>query len=390
MPIIDRIESYVQELIAIRHDLHRHPELGFCEHRTAAVVANILSRWGVEVHTGIGGTGVVGIIRGTYPGARAIGLRADMDALPMQEETGLSYSSINQGVFHGCGHDGHVAALLGAARHLNETRSFAGTVVLIFQPAEEGLGGARAMIADGLFIRFPCDEIYSFHNSPYDAPGQVGFKPGISHAGADFFDITIAGTASHAAAPHLGQDPIIAGASMVSALQTLVSRGIDPLQPAVLSVTRLQAGNAYNVIPQKSSISGTIRYLRDPERDLMRRRIHEIAMGIGNAHGVTSDVNIRQVFSVLTTDVCLTDRFAEAAAEVAGKNSIVFRPDPFMGSEDFSDMLAVVPGSYCTIGHAGRVPVHHPQFVFDDGVLPLAASVLARIAERRLSPDATA
>ena len=391
MPAIERIAAWLPELTAIRRHLHAHPELGFEEHETAALVAQRLGGWGIEVHTGIGGTGVVGILRSGRPG-RTIGLRADMDALPMHEETGLDYASVHPGRFHGCGHDSHVAMLLGAARYLAETRNFDGTVHLIFQPAEEGLGGARAMIADGLFARFPCDEIYALHNSPLDPPDRVGLLPGLSHAGADFFDITLAGKGGHAAIAHLARDPIPAAAALVQALQTVVSRDAHAGHALVLTVTRLEAGAAYNIIPETALLSGTVRYLDDADRDLARARIASLADGVAQAFGMAAEVRQWNVFDVLYNDPALTESAAAVCRGIVGADNVYFRDGPFMGSEDFADMLKRVPGSFIIVGHAGDVPVHNPRFVLDDAILPVGASILARLAETRsvLPPAARA
>src|SRR5215469_6260001 len=249
MPTIDRIEAFADELTAIRRDLHAHPEIGFEEVRTSGIVADKLTQWGIEVHRGLGGTGVVGVLRGKGAGGKRIGLRADMDALPMEENTNLKWRSTVPNRFHGCGHDGHTTMLLGAARYLAETRNFSGTVCFIFQPAEEGLGGARAMIGDGLFKQFPCDEVYALHNAPDLDPGQVAVLPGPAMAGADFFDITVKGYGSHGAMPNYSRDPIVAASALVGALQTIVSRNVVPLEAAVLSVTQFHGGSAHNVIP---------------------------------------------------------------------------------------------------------------------------------------------
>jgi amidohydrolase len=259
MPNIPHIENYASELTAIRRDLHAHPEIGFEEKRTSAIVAEKLASWGIAVHRGLGGTGVVGVLQGKGGGNRAIGLRADMDALPMEEETNLPWRSTVPNRFHGCGHDGHTTMLLGAARYLAETRNFDGTVCFIFQPAEEGLGGARAMLADGLFRQFPCDEIYALHNAPDLDPGQVAVLPGPAMAGADFFDIAVKGYGSHGAMPNYSRDPIVAASALVGALQTIVSRNVVPLEAAVVSITQFHGGSAHNVIPGEVRLAGTAR-----------------------------------------------------------------------------------------------------------------------------------
>lgn len=384
MPALPRIADYADELTAIRRDFHQHPEIGFEEVRTSGIVADLLKSWGVdEVHTGIGKTGVVGIINGKSEG-RSIGLRADMDALPMDEQTNLPYASKSPGRFHGCGHDGHTTMLLGAARYLAETRNFAGRVVLIFQPAEEGLGGARAMLADGLFEKFPCDEIYGFHNNPFAEPKKVGVKPGTAMAGASFFDITVQGVGSHGAMPHHARDPIIAATSLVQNLQTIVSRNVEPTRPAVLSVTQIHSGAAYNVVPDKAVISGTIRFFEDPVKELIHERVRQLCSGFAQSYGLEITVDLRDIFEVLVNDEACSKAYLEAAADIVGEENISETNDLMTGSEDFADMLKAVPGSYCTIGHKGTVPLHHPAFIFDDDMLPIGASIMARIVERRL------
>ncbi len=286
MPALAPIEAYADELTAIRHDLHAHPEIGFEEVRTSGIVAEKLQGWGIEIHREIGKTGVVGILRGTKGEGRSIGLRADMDALPMDEMTNLPYRSTVPGRFHGCGHDGHTTMLLGAARYLAEHRDFAGTAVFIFQPAEEGLGGARAMIADGLFQRFPCDEVYALHNSPYNEPGQVRVFPGAAMAGAHFFDIRIKGRGSHAAMPQVSRDPIIVASALVQALQSIVSRNTDPQKAAVITVTQFHAGSAYNVIPEEATLAGTVRTFSDEIGAMIGERMHAIVDGIAKAFEV--------------------------------------------------------------------------------------------------------
>lgn len=382
MPTLDHISGYADELTAIRHDLHEHPELGFEEVRTAGIVAEKLKSWGVEVTTGIGGTGVVGVIEGNRPG-RTIGLRADMDALPIEEQTNLPYASKNPGIMHACGHDSHTTMLLGAARYLAETRNFAGRAVLIFQPAEEGLGGGRAMIADGLFDRFPCDEIYGMHNSPYHAPGEIGVKPGAAMAGANFFDITMTGRGSHAAMPEVSRDPIVIMSALVGQIQTIVSRNIPATNPIVLSITQFHAGSAYNVIPETAKISGTVRYFDRDLADKVSERMRALCAGFAAAHEIEIDCDIRNVFDVLMNDTELSAAMVGAAAELVGGDKAKIRDTLVMGSEDFADMLHVVPGAYCTLGHGGDVPLHNPGFVFDDEMLPVGASLMARMVELR-------
>lgn len=387
MSAIARIDGYFEELRAIRHDLHAHPELGFEEVRTASIVARRLTEYGVdEVHTNIGGTGVVGLVHGRLGHGGRIGLRADMDALPMEESSGVAFTSTAPGRFHGCGHDGHTTILLGAARYLAETRDFAGTAVLIFQPAEEGLGGAQAMIADGLFERFPCDEIYALHNSPQHAPGQVSLFAGPAMAGADFFDIRISAKGSHAAAPHLSRDPVVVCGALIQTLQSVVSRNSDPHDPAVLSITQVHAGSAYNVIPQTAVLAGTVRIYSERAREMIRERMRAIIDGTAATFGVDIELDVRGTFSVLENGVRETAEMTAAAIEVVGEENVLTDDRPSMGSEDFADMLKVVPGAYCRVGHAGNVPLHNPGFVLGDDIIPVGASLFARLVERRLAP----
>lgn len=384
MPVLSKIADYARELTAIRRDFHEHPEIGFEEVRTSGIVADLLRSWGVdEVHTGIGKTGVVGVLNGKKEG-RTIGLRADMDALPMDELTNLPYASKKPGSFHGCGHDGHTTMLLGAARHLAETRNFAGRAVFIFQPAEEGLGGARAMLADGLFEKFPCDEVYGMHNNPMAEPNKVGVKPGPAMAGATFFDITIQGVGSHGAMPHLSRDPIIIASSLVQNLQTIVSRNVDATKPAVLSVTKFHSGSAYNVLPESAVISGTIRFFDDAVKVLIHERVRQLCAGFAQSYGVQIDADLRDIFNVLVNDEACSKAYLEAAAEIVGAENISDKIDLMTGSEDFADMLNAVPGAYCTLGHKGSVPLHNPHFILDDDMLPVGASIMARIVEKRL------
>ncbi|MCC5989048.1 MAG: amidohydrolase [Pararhodobacter sp.] len=381
MTIPQRIADFADDLTAIRRDLHEHPELGFKEVRTSGIVAEKLKSWGVEVTTGIGKTGVVGVLRGTRPG-RTIGLRADMDALPIDEQTNLPWSSKNPGVMHACGHDAHTTMVLGAARYLAGNRDFAGTAVFIFQPAEEGLGGARAMIADGLFERFPCDEIYGLHNSPYHGPDEVGVKPGPAMAGANFFDIRITAKGCHAAMPEIGIDSIIVATSLVQELQSIVARNVPPTHQLVLSVTQIHAGAAYNVIPETATLAGTVRYFNRDTAELVTRRMQAICDGLAAAHGVRIELDMRNAFDVLENDPALSDAMIGAAREFVGEKARL-KSDLVMGSEDFADMLQVVPGAYCTIGHGGDVPLHNPGFVLDDRILPLGAAIMARMVETR-------
>ena len=386
MAVLPIIADSANELTDIYKDLHANPEIGFEETRTSAIVAEKLREYGVdEVHTGIAKTGVVGIIAGKGQGDRRIGLRADMDALPIHEITNLPYASKNPGVMHACGHDGHTTMLLGAAKHLAKTRDFDGSAVLIFQPAEEGLGGARGMLSEGLFDKFPCDEIYGMHNHPNGEPHRVGICKGTAMAGASFFDIHIQGKGSHAAMPHQSRDPLMIGSTLVGQLQTILSRNVPPLESCVLSVTEIHAGSAYNIVPDTARLAGTIRYFSDEVRDLSHTRMQELCDGLALAYGVEINLDLRNVFDVLINDEALSDAYLEAAADIVGAENVSDDVEPATGSEDFSDMLKVVPGSYCRVGHSGTLGLHNPGFVLDTEVLPVGASIMARIVERRMA-----
>lgn len=382
MAIIEKISSYADDLIAIRRDLHEHPELGMQETRTSGIVANHLKDWGIDVHTGIGNTGVVGVLKGQAEG-RMIGLRADMDALPIHECTNLPYASKTPGVMHACGHDAHTTMLLGAARYLAETRQFNGTAVFIFQPAEEGLGGARAMLADNLFDRFPCEEIYGMHNMPDGRPNKVGVKPGEAMAGADFFDITINAAGSHAAMPHQSIDPIVIGSSLVQQLQSIVSRNVPPTEPLVLSITQIHAGAAYNVIPSQCTLSGTMRYFDNELADTVRQRMQALCEGTAKGYGIDITFDRRNIFDVLVNNEQLSQVMLDVAADVVGMENTELKTDVVTGSEDFADMLRVIPGAYCTIGHAGTLPLHNEGFILDESILPVGSSIYARLIEQR-------
>jgi amidohydrolase len=385
MPLLAPIEAFADELTEIRHDLHAHPEIGFEEERTSGIVAEKLRQWGIQTHRGVGKTGVVGVLHGNRGAGRRIGLRADMDALPMDEMTNLPYRSQNPGRFHGCGHDGHTTMLLGAARYLAENRDFAGTAIFIFQPAEEGLGGARAMLADKLFERFPCDEIYGLHNAPHFEHGQVNVFPGKAMAAADFFDIKIRGYGSHGARPQFARDPVVIASALVQALQSIVSRNADPLEAAVLSVTQIHSGSAYNVIPEEATLGGTVRTFDKATAEMIRHRMRAICAGIAATYEVEIDIDIRDIFSVLENHEAETAAMTDVCREIVGAENVITEAMPMMGSEDFADMLHAVPGCYCWVGHRGDVPLHNPGFILDDGILPIGASILARIVEKRLA-----
>ncbi len=383
MPVIDRIADFSDELVAIRRDFHEHPELGMEEVRTSAKVNEMLQSWGIETHTGIGKTGVVGILKGDKGEGRRIGLRADMDALPIDERTNLPFASKTPGVMHACGHDAHTTMLLGAARYLAETRDFAGTAVFIFQPAEEGLGGARAMLADDLFGRFPCDEVYGMHNNPNGERNKVGVKPGEAMAGADFFDFHVRGFGSHGAMPQMSKDPIVIASALVNQLQTVVSRNVPPTEPLVLSVTQIHGGAAYNVIPSEVTVSGTMRYFNPEVAAMVRQRMKDLAAGTALAYGIEIDLDLREIFDVLVNDEELSHVMLDIASEVVGDQNTSVTPGVRTGSEDFADMLRVVPGAYCTVGHGGTTPLHNDGFVLDEEILPVGASIYARLIEKR-------
>ncbi len=385
MPAIDRIAEFADDLVAIYRDFHEHPELGMQEVRTSGKVAEMLNEWGIETHTHVGNTGVVGILKGNRGEGKRIGLRADMDALPIDEKTNLSFASKTPGLMHACGHDSHTTMLLGAARYLAENRDFAGTAIFIFQPAEEGLGGARAMLADDLFARFPCDEVYAMHNWPNGTPGKVAVKPGEAMAGADFFDIHVRGRGSHGAMPHQGIDPIVIATSLVSQLQTIVSRNVAPTDPLVVSVTQIHGGAAYNVIPQEVTVSGTVRFFRPETAEMVRGRMRDLAAGMARAYGIEIDVDIREIFDVLVNDQDLSHVMLDIASDVVGEENTSVSTEVRTGSEDFADMLRVVPGAYCTVGHAGTVPLHNEGFVLDESILPVGASIYAKLIEQRTS-----
>ncbi|KIU43462.1 MULTISPECIES: M20 aminoacylase family protein [Bradyrhizobium] len=390
MPTIERIDSFADELTAIRRDLHAHPEIGFEEVRTSGIVADKLASWGIEVHRGLGGTGVVGVLKGKGSSSKKIGLRADMDALPMEENTNLKWRSTIPGRFHGCGHDGHTTMLLGSARYLAETRNFDGTVHFIFQPAEEGLGGARAMIKDGLFKQFPCDEVYGLHNAPDLNHGEIAILPGPAMAAADFFDIRIQGYGAHGAMPERSKDAVVIAMTLGQALQSIVSRNVDPLQAAVLSITQIHSGSAYNVIPGDAWMCGTVRCFSEEIRELIRKRMREICTGFAAAYGAEISVEIRDGFSVLVNQEEQSRVVEEVARTVVDPAKVITRSTPKMGSEDFADMMQAVPGAYFWVGHDGSVPVHNPGYVLDDKILPIGASMFARIIEKRMPAGAHA
>jgi hippurate hydrolase len=387
MTPIDRIKTFHAELTATRQDIHAHPELGFTEHRTSDVVAQRLEALGIEVHVGIGGTGVVGVLR-EGNGPASIGLRADMDALPILEATELAYKSTKPGVMHACGHDGHTTMLLGAARYLAETRNFNGTVNFIFQPAEEGLGGAQAMLKDELFQRFPCDTVFGMHNHPGLPVGKFAIRPGTMMAAGAFFDIHVEGRGSHGARPEQSIDSVLVASHIVTALQAIVARNVSPLDTAVVSATAIHGGDAYNVIPQSAEIRGTVRTFKNETMSLVEENMKRTASGVAAAFGATASVDFRRLFAPLVNDPAETAEFADVAAEIVGDENVDRERDLIMASEDFSFMLEARPGAYINIGNGdtvGSVPVHNPGYNFNDEILPLGAAALAGIVEKKLA-----
>ena len=371
--MVDRIRSFEAELIEIRRDLHRHPEVGFKEMRTAGIVAGYLENLGIEVHQGLAATGVIGTLRGTLPGSRVVGLRADMDALSIQEATELPYASANDGVMHACGHDGHTAMLLGAARYLSEHRDFSGTVRFIFQPAEESFGGGRVMVEEGLFDRFPCDAVYGMHGMPGIPAGQFAIRTGPFMASGDTWTVTFKGTGGHGAMPHRATDPTMPAAAFISALQSIVGRNVPSDEPAVLSVGHLDAGrfDAPNIIPDQVLIRGTARCYNADVRSLLEGRIAELSRSVAKGFGCEADPSYLRRYPALVNREEQTGTAVRAAIRVAGNEGVNANAPRFTGSEDFAFMLEQVPGAYITIGCGDRDFVHTPKYDFnDDTILP--------------------
>lgn len=386
MAIDDRIGNLHAELRAFRRDIHAHPELGFEETRTADMVAAQLAACGIEVHRGIGKTGVVGVLR-VGKSRKTLGLRADMDALPILEANDFAHRSQHAGKMHACGHDGHTTMLLGAAKHLAATRDFDGTVNFIFQPAEEGLGGACAMIEDGLFERFPCDAIFGMHNRPSLPLGCFAVRGGPMMAAGGFFDIRVIGKGAHGARPETGVDPVVVAAHIVTALQSIVSRNVPPIETAVVSVTKIQGGDAYNVIPAQASIAGTVRTFSRKVMTQIDEGVRRIAKGVAEAFGARAEVDLRWIFAPTVNDVREADFAAGVCAELVGVEHVDREPSLIMASEDFSFMLEKVPGCYINIGNGegeGSCEVHNPAYDFNDDALPLGVSFFVRLVETRL------
>jgi hippurate hydrolase len=386
MPIVNRIADLHSEITAWRRDMHAHPELRYDVHRTAASVADKLKSFGCDdVVTGLGQTGVVGVIRGRKTGAKVVGLRADMDALPLEEETGLPYQSTVPGKMHACGHDGHTAMLLGAAKYLAETRNFAGTAVVIFQPAEEGGAGALAMIKDGLMGRFGIQEVYGMHNFPGLPVGEFAIRSGALMASADHIEIALEGKGGHAARPHLGIDTILVGAQIVNQLQSIVARNVDPLEAAVVSICMFQAGHTDNVIPQHALLRGTARALKTDVRELLRLRIGEVIEGTARLYGATAKITYTNGYPVVVNRERETEFASAVAREIAGTNKVNTDMPPVMGAEDFAFMLQERPGAFIFVGNGDSAGLHHPAYDFNDEVIPVGTSYWVRLAETALA-----
>jgi hippurate hydrolase len=389
MPIINRVADLQPDIQAWRRDIHQHPELLYDVHRTAAFVAERLREFGCdEVATGLGRTGVVGVIKGRKPAGKGdlkvIGLRADMDALPIVEATDLPYASKNPGLMHACGHDGHTAMLLGAARYLAETRNFAGDAVVIFQPAEEGGAGAAAMIKDGLMDRFGIEQVYGMHNGPGIPVGSFAIRSGPIMASTDDIDIKIEGLGGHAARPHKCIDSVLVGAQLITALQSIVSRTVDPLESAVISMCEFHAGNARNVIPQTAELKGTVRTLKLEVRELIEKRVREVVVGVAQMTGAKIDLHYKRKYPVTVNHPSQTDVATNVAKEIAGAGNVHEMP-PMMGAEDFSYMLEARPGAFIFCGNGNSAGLHHPAYNFDDEAIVFGTSYWVKLVENTLA-----
>jgi hippurate hydrolase len=383
----DYITRWHDEFTAIRRDLHAHPELGFEEHRTARVVQERLAALGIEHHIGIGKTGIVAVIPGTSTGSgRSVGLRADMDALPMQEENAFAHKSRYDGRMHGCGHDGHTTMLLAAAKYLHETKRFDGTAYLIFQPGEEGYAGAKAMIADGLFERFPAEQVYALHNWPGLPPGRIGITPGPAMAAADRIEITIDGKGGHGAHPHAAVDPVLVAGHIITAAQSVVSRNVNPIDTAVVSLCAMHAGHpgAMSVIPAHAKLVGTVRTFRPATQDMIEKRLTELVQSIAAAFGARARLHYERVYPATINHYREAMFAADVAEGLIGRDNVVRNLDPSMGAEDFSFMLEAKPGAFARLGQGGAEGgcfLHNSTYDFNDAVIPLGAGYLAALAE---------
>ncbi len=390
MGVIDRIKAFHPELTDIRRDLHAHPETAFEEVRTADIVAEKLQSWGLDIHRGLAKTGVVGTLKAGHAN-RAIGLRADMDALDLIELNEFGHKSRHEGKMHGCGHDGHTVMLLGAAKYLAENRNFDGTVHFIFQPAEENLAGGKVMIDDGLFEKFPVESVYGMHNMPGLEVGKFAVRVGPMMASADMFTVKVRGVGAHGAYPHKGVDTVLVASEMVMALQSIVARNVDPLEPAVISVTMFQSGHTTNVIPEHALLGGTVRAFRPEVQDLLERRMREVLDGVARAHGAEVELDYQRRYPPTINTADETELAATAAAMVVGADNVVHNMAPSMGAEDFAWMLRERPGSYVWIGNGageGSCMVHNPRYDFNDEVLPIGSSYWVRLVETILKPAA--
>ncbi|MBP2301613.1 M20 aminoacylase family protein [Azospirillum picis] len=393
MPINNRIAAFQDDMTLWRRDIHAHPELGFEEERTSAIVAAKLEEFGIAVHRGLGGTGVVGTLRGLgNGGGRTIGLRADMDALPMPEANDFEHASRHAGRMHACGHDGHTAMLLGAARYLAETRNFDGTVHFIFQPAEEGLGGARRMIEEGLFEQFDCEQVYGLHNWPELPAGKIAVHPGAVMAAANQFEIEVTGHGAHAAMPHRGIDPVLVSAHIITAAQSLVSRGTDPADSAVLSITVVEAGTVANVIPDRARMRGTMRTFSEENHRRIQEQFARLVSSVAEALGAKAELHFRPGYPATVNSEAEARTAAAAAARVVGEENVVWAPAPTMAAEDFGYMLKERPGAYIWLGHGGHTGpscrLHNPHYDFNDDILATGASYWASLVETILPRSA--
>ena len=387
---VEYIRSFHQELAGIRQDIHAHPELGYNEQRTSDLVAAKLQSWGVDVHRGIAKTGLVGVVKGRKSASgRAIGLRADMDCLPMHETGDKPYKSTNAGCMHACGHDGHTTMLLGAARYLAETRNFDGTAYVIFQPAEEGGGGGRMMIEEGLFERFPVNEIYALHNWPLLPPGKIAARSGPILAAADQIQITVRGKGGHAALPHLAVDPVVISAHIITALQTIASRNASPVDALVVSICSMETSQVgvFNVIPDAVKLAGTVRSFRPETRDLAEERVRAIAASVAAALGGSAEVEYRRGYPATVNSESEARFAAKVGEKIFGKDNVETAGEPSMGAEDFAYMLQARPGAYVLLGQGGSELgcfLHNPVYDFNDDVIPLGAGYLAALVEESL------
>jgi len=386
MPVLNRVAELHDEITGWRREIHANPELQYDVHETAAKVVGLLEEFGVdEIVPGIGKTGVVGIINGNKnDSGKTIGLRADMDALPMSEETGKEYASQVEGKMHACGHDGHTAMLLGAAKYLSETRNFNGRVAVIFQPAEEGGAGGKAMVDDGMMDRFDITEVYGMHNFPGLPVGQFAMREGALMASADELEIVITGKGGHAAKPHGCIDPIVAASACVQAIQSFASRNMDPLHSVVVSITQFHAGTAFNIIPQEAHLSGTVRCLNEHVRDLVEKRVSEIVQHVAIAHGCKAEVKYERMYPTTVNHVKQVRFAGEVAKSVVGENNVDMDTPPVMGGEDFSFMLEARPGAFVYVGNGDSAGLHHPEYDFNDEAIPHGVSFLAELVHKSI------